>query len=51
MIFREASVGDITQMQIVGNSVKESTLSDPGFVTDEDCENYLRTGVKDGYVK
>ena len=41
MIFREASVGDVPQIQIVRNSVKENTLSDPGLVTDEDCENYL----------
>jgi len=41
MIFREASAGDIPQMQIVRNSVKQNTLSDPELVTDEDCENYL----------
>ncbi len=26
---------------MVRNLVKENTLSDPGLVTDEDCENYL----------
>ena len=41
MIFREASIDDIPQIQIVRNSVKENILSDPGLVTDEDCENYL----------
>ena len=41
MIFREARVGDIPQIQIVRNSVKENILSDPQLVTDEDCENYL----------
>jgi GNAT superfamily N-acetyltransferase len=41
MIFREARVTDIPQIQIVRNSVKENTLSDPGLVTDEDCKNYL----------
>ena len=41
MIFREALVGDIKNMQIVRNSVKENVLSDPSFVTDKDCENYL----------
>ena len=41
MIFREALVGDIKNMQIVRNSVKENVLSDPSFVTDKDCENYI----------
>ena len=41
MIFREATLADIPQMQIVRNSVKENTLSDPALVTDKDCENYL----------
>lgn len=41
MIFREASVEDIPQIQIVRNSVKENTLSDPALVTDQDCEAYL----------
>ena len=49
MIFREASAGDIPQIQIVRNSVKENTLSDPGLVTDEDCENYLLSRGK-GWV-
>jgi len=41
MIFREAGVGDIKNIQIVRNSVKENVLSDPSLVTDKDCENYL----------
>jgi GNAT superfamily N-acetyltransferase len=41
MIFREAQAPDIPQIQMVRNLVKENTLSDPGLVTDEDCENYL----------
>ena len=41
MIFREAQVGDIKNMQIVRNSVNENVLSDPSFVTDKDCENYI----------
>jgi len=41
MIFREATVADIPQIQFVRNSVKENTLSDPALVTDKDCENYL----------
>ncbi len=41
MIFREARITDIPQIQVVRNSVKENTLSDPALVTDQDCENYL----------
>lgn len=41
MIFREAKIEDIPQIQIVRNSVKENTLSDPNLVTDEDCEEFL----------
>ena len=41
MIFREALVGDIKNMQIVRNSVKDNVLSDPSFVTDKECENYI----------
>ena len=41
MIFREAKVTDIPQIQVVRNSVKENALSDPGLVTDKDYENYL----------
>lgn len=41
MIFREAQISDITQIQIVRNSVKENVLSDPSIVTDKDCEEYL----------
>ena len=41
MIFREARVTDIPQIQIVRNSVRENTLSDPALVTNKDCENYL----------
>jgi hypothetical protein len=32
MIFREAVVADIPQIQIVGHSVKENVLSDPALV-------------------
>ena len=49
MIFREALVGDIKNMQIVRNSVKENVLSDPSFVTDKDCENYIKIRGK-GWV-
>ena len=41
MIFREAQVGDIKQIQLVRNSVRENVLSDPGLVTDCDCEEFL----------
>lgn len=41
MIIREAISEDIPQIQIVRNSVKENTLSDPNLVTDNDCEEFL----------
>ena len=41
MAFREATLQDIPQIQIVRHAVKENVLSDPGLVTDEDCANYL----------
>lgn len=41
MIIREAEISDIKQIQIVRNSVTENTLSDPGLVTDEDCEEFM----------
>lgn len=41
MIFREAKIEDIKQIQIVRNAVKENTLSNPDLVTDKDCEEFL----------
>lgn len=41
MTFREAQITDIPQIQIVRNSVKENTLSNPGLVTDKDCEEFI----------
>ena len=41
MIFREATLEDIDQIQVVRNSVKENTLSDPGLVTHKDCEEFM----------
>lgn len=41
MIIREATIADITQIQIVRNAVKENTLSNPNLVTDEDCKVFL----------
>src|SRR5689334_3024795 len=41
MNFREAAINDIEQIQRVRNSVRENTLSDPGLITDKDCEEFL----------
>jgi GNAT superfamily N-acetyltransferase len=41
MNFREATPADIRQIQVVRNSVTENILSDPGLVTDRDCEEYM----------
>ena len=41
MLFREAHISDIKQLQVVRHSVKENRLSDPALVTDKDCEEYL----------
>lgn len=41
MIIRTAKIEDIKQIQIVRNSVKENTLSNPNLVTDEDCEAFI----------
>ena len=41
MIFREANIDDIKQIQIVRNSVTESSLSNPELVTDKDCEEFI----------
>ncbi len=41
MIFREATISDITQIHTVRNSVKENMLSDPALVTDKDCAEFL----------
>ena len=39
MAFREATLQDIPQIQIVRHAVKENVLSDSHLVTDEDCWN------------
>jgi GNAT superfamily N-acetyltransferase len=49
MIFREACILDIPQMQIVRNEVKENTLSDPALVLDNDYVDYLTNRGK-GWV-
>ncbi len=41
MTFRQATIDDIQQIQVVRNSVKENTLSDPNLVTDEDCREFI----------
>ena len=41
MNFREAKTEDISQIQIVRNSVKENILSDPALVPDEDVLDYI----------
>jgi GNAT superfamily N-acetyltransferase len=41
MIFRQAEINDIPQIQNVRRAVKENSLSDPGLVTDADCAEYL----------
>jgi GNAT superfamily N-acetyltransferase len=41
LIFREAQIADIPQIQMVRNSVKENTLSDPALVPDKDVEDYI----------
>ncbi len=49
MIFREANIDDIKQIQRVRHAVKENVLSNPALVTDEDCKEYL-TGRGKGWV-
>jgi len=41
MIFRDAVVTDIPQIQIVRNAVKENILSNPALVTNADVEDYI----------
>lgn len=49
MIFREAQVTDIEQIQVVRNSVRENMLSDPALVPDKDVEEYMTNRGK-GWV-
>jgi GNAT superfamily N-acetyltransferase len=41
MIFRQAHITDIPQMQEVRNAVKENRLSDPALVPDDDVKDYI----------
>ena len=49
MIFREAQINDIKQIQVVRSSVKENMLSDPALVPDKDVEEYMTNRGK-GWV-
>lgn len=49
MSIREAKIEDIKQMQIVRNAVKENTLSNPGLITDKNCEEFITVRGK-GWV-
>ena len=49
MMIRAAKIDDIQQIQIVRNSVKENTLSNPNLVTDKDCEEFISVRGK-GWV-
>lgn len=41
MIYREAKIVDILQMEIVRSSVKENKLSNPNLVTEKDYEEFI----------
>lgn len=41
MLFREAQLSDIAQIQIVRHAVKENRLSDPALVPDSDVVDYI----------
>ncbi len=49
MIFREATIQDIKQIQVVRNAVKENMLSNPALVPDSDVKDYITTRGK-GWV-
>ncbi len=49
MIFREANIDDVEQIQRVRNAVKENMLSNPNLVTDQDCIDFISVGGK-GWV-
>ncbi|RYD79543.1 MAG: GNAT family N-acetyltransferase, partial [Sphingobacteriales bacterium] len=49
MLYREALTTDISQIQIVRNSVKENMLSNPALVSDADCEEFMTVRGK-GWV-
>lgn len=41
MIYRQAEISDIRQIQLVRHEVKENRLSDPALVPDKDVEEYI----------
>ena len=49
MIFREAELADIPQLQVVRNAVTENMLSNPDLVPDKDVEDYITNRGK-GWV-
>ncbi len=49
MIYREALVSDIKQIQVVRNAVNENVLSDPALVPDSDVEDFITNRGK-GWV-
>lgn len=49
MMYREARVADIPQLQRLRRSVKENALSDPALVRDQDYVDYLE-GLGRGWV-
>jgi GNAT superfamily N-acetyltransferase len=49
VIFREAEIKDIPQIQVVRHLVKENVLSNPALVTDEDCKEFISVRGK-GWV-
>ncbi len=49
MIFREAIISDVPQIQLVRNLVKENTLPDPSYVTDANCVEFISVRGK-GWV-
>jgi GNAT superfamily N-acetyltransferase len=49
MIFREAHIDDIGQMQVVRNAVKENVLSNPNLIKDTDYLPFITVNGK-GWV-
>lgn len=49
MKYREATIKDIPQLQLIRNAVKENVLSNPALVQNKDYENYLTVRGK-GWV-
>ncbi len=41
MTFREATIEDVLQLQLIRHSVKENVLSNPALVPDEDVVDYI----------